>query len=129
MTKQINFKADFLEKWYPTVFRCQSNLAAISFLPKRHLSFFPQDYYELANSHAYRPPTFTSYDELERKYWKSLSFCPPIYGCDVAAHLTDPDVKEWNIANLGSVLDLIKEDSELDIKVHMSKFTRLVQKC
>ena len=46
-----------------------------------------------------------------------MSFCPPIYGCDVADHLTDPDVKEWNIASLGSVLDMIKEDTE-DIKVN-----------
>jgi jumonji domain-containing protein 2 len=76
-----------------------------------------QEYYELANSHTYRPPNHSSYDELERKYWKSLSFCPPIYGCDVADRLTDPDVKEWNIAELGSILDLIKEDNDIDIKV------------
>jgi jumonji domain-containing protein 2 len=54
---------------------------------------------------------------LERKYWKSLSFVPPIYGCDVADHLTDPEEQSWNIAKLGSVLDLIKEDKEIDIKV------------
>ena len=76
-----------------------------------------QEYYKLANSHTYKPPSAESYDDLERKYWKSLTFVPPIYGCDVADHLTDPEVKEWNIANLGSTLDLLKEDSEIDIKV------------
>ena len=88
-----------------------------------HLSIFQnfvfpfQEYYKLANSHTYRPPVHSSYDDLERKYWKSLSFVPPIYGCDVADHLTDPEEQSWNIAKLGSVLDLIKEDKEIDIKV------------
>jgi hypothetical protein len=43
----------------------------------------------------------------------------------VADHLTDPEVKEWNIANLGSTLDLLKEDSEIDIKVRRKRIPRL----
>ena len=81
------------------------------------VQFSFQDYYELANSHCYRTPVHSDYDNLERKYWKSLSFVPPIYGCDVAANLTDPEQDVWNIARLGSILDTIKEDSEIDIQV------------
>ena len=53
---------------------------------------------------------FQTYDDLERKYWKTLSFCPPIYGCDVSDSITDPDQESWNIRDLGTILNMVNED-------------------
>lgn len=30
------------------------------------------------------------FDELERKFWKNLTFNPPLYGADVSGTLYDP---------------------------------------
>jgi len=68
------------------------------------------EYEKLANSSQYRPPNAETYDDLERKYWKTLSFCPPIYGCDVSDSITDPDQESWNIRDLGTILNMVNED-------------------
>lgn len=41
----------------------------------------------------YRTPKHSSYDDLERKYWKNVTYVSPIYGADVSGSITDPDVK------------------------------------
>lgn len=46
-------------------------------------------------------------DELEDKYWKSLNFSNPMYGADMPGSLFDDDTKEWNVAHLPNLLDLI----------------------
>lgn len=35
-------------------------------------------------------PRYDDFEELERKYWKNLTFNPPIYGADVNGTLYDP---------------------------------------
>ena len=45
--------------------------------------------------------------ELEEKYWKSLNFSNPMYAADMAGSLFDDRTKEWNVAKLPSLLDLI----------------------
>lgn len=75
-----------------------------------------KEYHELAHSHQYKTPTHCSYEDLERKYWKSLSFVPPIYGCDVSNAISDPDLNVWNIAKLDSVLKYVSEDLETHIQ-------------
>ena len=45
--------------------------------------------------------------ELEDKYWKSLNFSNPMYGADMPGSLFDEDTKEWNVAKLPNLLDLI----------------------
>ena len=57
-----------------------------------------------------------TYDDLERKYWKTLSFCPPIYGCDVSDSITDREQKSWNIRDLGTILNLVNESYDQEIK-------------
>ena len=69
-----------------------------------------KEYEKLANSNEYKTPQHSNPDELERKYWKSLNFCPPIYGCDVANSLTDEDQEAWNIRDLKTILSNVKED-------------------
>ena len=46
-------------------------------------------------------------EELEDKYWKSLNFSNPMYGADMAGSLFDEHTKEWNVAKLPSLLDLL----------------------
>ena len=64
----------------------------------------------------YRSPHFADYEDLERKYWKNVTFVNPIYGADVAGSLTDDDVDEWNINRLGSILDMVNDDYK--VKTH-----------
>jgi jumonji domain-containing protein 2 len=40
----------------------------------------------------------------ERRYWRSVTMTPPIYGADVPGSLFDPALKEWNVAHLQSLL-------------------------
>ena len=70
---------------------------------------------DLAISNKYRPPPFRDYEDLERKYWKNLTFVPAIYGADVPGTITDDDVDEWNIQRLGSILDRVNEDYKIKI--------------
>ncbi|TRY71946.1 hypothetical protein TCAL_03931 [Tigriopus californicus] len=70
-----------------------------------------KEYHELATSSRYAPPKHTSYEDLERKYWKSLHFMPPIYGADVADSITDPEVTAMNIAHLDTILKHYEEDT------------------
>ena len=51
-----------------------------------------KDYYKMANSAKYRAPgNMTDFEDLERKYWKNITFVPPIYGADVPGSVTDND--------------------------------------
>uniref|UniRef100_A0A2A4K8D7 [histone H3]-trimethyl-L-lysine(9) demethylase n=1 Tax=Heliothis virescens TaxID=7102 RepID=A0A2A4K8D7_HELVI len=69
----------------------------------------------MANSAKYCTPRHTSYEDLERKYWKNVTYVAPIYGADVNGSITDPDVKEWNINSLGTILDFVNSDYGIEI--------------
>uniref|UniRef100_A0A8C6X1S5 [histone H3]-trimethyl-L-lysine(9) demethylase n=1 Tax=Naja naja TaxID=35670 RepID=A0A8C6X1S5_NAJNA len=47
------------------------------------------DYRRLANSEKYCTPRHQDFDDLERKYWKNLTFVSPIYGADISGSLYD----------------------------------------
>ncbi|XP_011313224.1 lysine-specific demethylase 4C-like isoform X2 [Fopius arisanus] len=74
-----------------------------------------QEYQKLANSERYGTPKHFDYEDLERKYWKNITYIAPIYGADVSGSLTDPDVKEWNINRLGTILDYVNKDYGISI--------------
>ncbi|XP_018898026.2 lysine-specific demethylase 4C isoform X2 [Bemisia tabaci] len=74
-----------------------------------------QEYKDLANSDRFCTPKHFDYEDLERKYWKNLTYVPPIYGADVSGSITDPDVDVWNINRLGTILDLVNEDYGISI--------------
>lgn len=40
-------------------------------------------------SNRYCTPRYLNYEDLERKYWKNLTFVSPIYGADVSGSLYD----------------------------------------
>ena len=50
-----------------------------------------KEYRKMAISTKYRSPNFADYEDLERKYWKNVTFVPPLYGADVAGSVTDDD--------------------------------------
>ncbi|XP_059614751.1 probable lysine-specific demethylase 4A [Phlebotomus argentipes] len=74
-----------------------------------------KQFYELAMSERYITPKYFDYADLERKYWKNVTYIAPIYGADVSGSLTDPDVKEWNINSLGTILDYVNKDYGISI--------------
>jgi len=49
-------------------------------------------YKTLALSDKYKTPNHFDYNDLERKYWKNITYTPPIYGADVPGSITDKDV-------------------------------------
>ncbi|CAB1445957.1 unnamed protein product [Pleuronectes platessa] len=92
----------------------QSGLFTQYNIQKKPLSV--QEFRRLANSDMYCTPRYLNYEDLERKYWKNLTFVSPIYGADVSGSLYDEDVEEWNVGHLNSVLDVIEEDSGVSIQ-------------
>ena len=77
-------------------------------LQKKSMSY--SSYKELASSERHRPPQNASVDEVERKYWKNITFNPPLYGADVPGTLYDEGVREWNINHLDTILDMVTQD-------------------
>lgn len=75
-----------------------------------------QEYRKLAESPRYSTPRHFDYEDLERKYWKNITYIAPIYGADVSGSLTDTDVTVWNINHLGTILDYVNEDYGISIE-------------
>lgn len=46
-------------------------------------------------------------EQLEKVYWKSLTFAEPMYGADLLGSLFTDDIKQWNVAHLPNLLDLM----------------------
>lgn len=70
---------------------------------------------EIANSERYATPKHFDYEDLERKYWKNVTYIAPIYGADISGSLTDDDVNIWNINHLGTILDYVNKDYGISI--------------
>ncbi|XP_075954806.1 lysine-specific demethylase 4A-like isoform X2 [Anarhichas minor] len=75
-----------------------------------------REFRKIANSDKFCSPHYDDFEELERKYWKNVTFNPPIYGADVNGSLYDPDVKEWNISHLDTILDTVECESGITIE-------------
>jgi jumonji domain-containing protein 2 len=82
----------------------------------QHKSMRLEEFEALANSKKYATPQHANYEELERKYWKNLTFIPALYGADVSGSLTDKDQPYWNINQLGTILDDLRDDFGLKIE-------------
>lgn len=46
---------------------------------------------ELASTERYATPKHFDFEDLERKYWKNITYVAPIYGADVSGSITDSD--------------------------------------
>uniref|UniRef100_A0A3B4V6D7 [histone H3]-trimethyl-L-lysine(9) demethylase n=1 Tax=Seriola dumerili TaxID=41447 RepID=A0A3B4V6D7_SERDU len=74
------------------------------------------EFRKTSNMDKFCNPRYVDFDELERKFWKNLTFNPPLYGADVSGTLYDPDVTEWNIGRLNTILDTVENESGIKIK-------------
>ncbi|XP_015912038.1 lysine-specific demethylase 4A [Parasteatoda tepidariorum] len=74
------------------------------------------EFRRMAESPKFRTPNHFDYEDLERKYWKNITYNSPIYGADVSGSLYDTGVNEFNIQRLNTILDLVKEDYEIQIE-------------
>lgn len=74
-----------------------------------------KQFQEIANSERYATPKHFDYEDLERKYWKNVTYIAPIYGADISGSLTDDDVNIWNINHLGTILDYVCKDYGISI--------------
>ncbi|KAF3921429.1 hypothetical protein ABW21_db0203244 [Orbilia brochopaga] len=66
---------------------------------------------EIWNGFDYRinPDEFTPErcEELERHYWRTLTYNNPLYGADMPGSLFDDTTTSWNVAHLENVLDCL----------------------
>lgn len=46
-------------------------------------------------------------EELERGYWKTLTYAPPLYGADMPGTLFDDRTTSWNLGKLDNILDVL----------------------
>ncbi|KAK4150297.1 hypothetical protein C8A00DRAFT_18144 [Chaetomidium leptoderma] len=46
-------------------------------------------------------------EELEKTYWKTLTYAAPLYGADLPGTLFDDSVKTWNLDKLPNLLDVL----------------------
>ncbi|KAM8890359.1 lysine-specific demethylase 4B [Synchiropus picturatus] len=74
------------------------------------------EYRKLANSKKYGTPRHKDFDDLERKYWKNLTFVSPIYGADVSGSIYDEGVHEWNVGHLNTLLDMVEQECGIVIE-------------
>ncbi|KAJ7335481.1 hypothetical protein JRQ81_013422 [Phrynocephalus forsythii] len=75
-----------------------------------------KEFRKLANSDKYCTPRYLDYEDLERKYWKNLNFVAPIYGADISGSIYNENVKEWNIAHLNTILNVVEEECGISIE-------------
>ncbi|XP_042319208.1 lysine-specific demethylase 4A isoform X2 [Sceloporus undulatus] len=75
-----------------------------------------REFRRIANSDKYCTPRYTDFEDLERKYWKNLTFNAPIYGADVNGTLYDKHIDEWNIGHLNTILDVVENESGITIE-------------
>uniref|UniRef100_A0A2M4ANH2 [histone H3]-trimethyl-L-lysine(9) demethylase n=1 Tax=Anopheles triannulatus TaxID=58253 RepID=A0A2M4ANH2_9DIPT len=71
---------------------------------------------ELASTERYATPKHFDFEDLERKYWKNVTYVAPIYGADVCGSITDKECNVWNINRLGTILDYVNEDYGISIE-------------
>ena len=80
-------------------------------------SMTAKEYYKKANSPKYKAPgQVTDLEDLKRKYWKNITFVPPIYGADVPGSVTDNDC---NVSSRVEPLTIFSAQGEF-IRMQMS---------
>ncbi|XP_075037762.1 lysine-specific demethylase 4A [Mixophyes fleayi] len=75
-----------------------------------------KEFRRIANNDKYCTPRYADFEDLERKYWKNLTFNAPIYGADVNGTLYDKNVEEWNIGHLNTILNVVERESGITIE-------------
>lgn len=70
---------------------------------------------KLAESDRHQTPQHYDYEDLERKYWKNVSYVSPLYAADVKGSLSDKDLDVWNIDRLDTILNYVSKDYGIKI--------------
>ena len=60
--------------------------------------------YRISDQNEYTPERC---DELEKSYWKGLTYSSPLYGADMPGSLFDDTTTDWNVAKLDNLLNVI----------------------
>ncbi|KAI5841788.1 JmjC domain, hydroxylase-domain-containing protein [Morchella snyderi] len=60
--------------------------------------------YQITNADEYTPERC---EELEKAYWRTLTYSNPLYGADMPGSLFDDRTKSWNVAHLENLLDCL----------------------
>lgn len=68
-----------------------------------------RDFMSLCDLPKYATPQHFDYEELERTYWKQISYGAPIYGADVSGSLYDDDANVFRVSKLGTILDMLND--------------------
>jgi len=74
-----------------------------------------RQFMEKANSELHQTPRHYDYDDLERKYWKNVTYVSPLYAADIKGTLSDEDLDVWNIGRLDTILNLVNTDYGIEI--------------
>ncbi|EDX06088.1 probable lysine-specific demethylase 4A [Drosophila simulans] len=74
-----------------------------------------RQFMEKANSELHQTPRHFDYDDLERKYWKNITYISPLYAADVKGSLSDEELDVWNIGRLDTILNLVNTDYNIII--------------
>lgn len=69
-----------------------------------------QEYETLANSAKFREPACDDDDELEAHYWIQIQKTVPLYGAEGDGTLFNDKCENWNLNNLGTILDHVEID-------------------
>ncbi|KAH8145725.1 uncharacterized protein LAJ45_10202 [Morchella importuna] len=60
--------------------------------------------YRITNADEYTPERC---EELEKAYWRTLTYSNPLYGADMPGSLFDDRTTSWNVAHLENLLDCL----------------------
>ncbi|XP_072294505.1 lysine-specific demethylase 4A-like isoform X2 [Eucyclogobius newberryi] len=74
------------------------------------------EFRKTSNLEKFDHPQCADCEDLERKFWKNLTFNPPLYGAEVSGSLYDKDVSEWNIGGLSTILDCVEDEGGVKTK-------------
>lgn len=125
MPRKIGYELDSLDiKIQQPIeqnFAGKNGVYTVEATSKRWMSV--KTYYNWATSERYKTPEHVDYDDLDEIYWKNINKKPAaIYGTDIDATLTDPNLENWNLNNLGTILNDVREDYGLDIRGLINSF-------
>ena len=60
--------------------------------------------YTIQDAESYTPERC---DELEKAYWRTLTYNSPLYGADMPGSLFDESTTSWNVAKLENILNCL----------------------
>ena len=52
-----------------------------------------EEYQKHSQNDRYKTPSFNDFEELERKYWKNITFVAPVYGADLKVEVINSHIK------------------------------------